>query len=61
MIHVSTKTTNNECTKCIRFFTGPILQYTVTLVYKKEAEEVELTEEGLIKLKKEIIHEQGYK
>jgi len=53
--------TNNEYTKWLDFFIGPVLQFTSTAIYKQETEDDGDIEEGLIELRKDFIYEQGYK
>ena len=55
------KLTNNEYTKWLGFFIEPVLQFASIVIYKKETEDDVDIEEGLIKLRKDFIYEQGYK
>jgi len=53
--------TDNKYTKWLGFFIGPVLQFASTAIYKQETEDDADIEEGLIKLRKDFIYEQGYK
>jgi len=53
--------TDNEYTKRLDFFIGPVLQFASTSIYKQEIEDDADIEEGLIELRKDFIYEQGYK